>query len=373
MKSRSAQTAAAIRTELKNAFPGIKFRVTSENYTGGSSVRIQYVDGVKCERVERVVCKYEQGRFDSMTDSYDYTNSRSDIPQVKYIFVERECSDETRAAIMSDFGFEPGTLNEWDADARSYRYEIVFRQFQKMQFGEHADVKNEIELNAEREINGGLTNAELYAPKTEVVVIDKTIIATISPETHTTATVIKSDNHATGSLFTIEPTTEIRLASEYDFKKFDVDFTPYNDRAKYIFDDAKTPVIVSFDENGDTIGGEYTETELNCKGCFGPCGQCENGASNDGDVEALADAIGGDATIKFPAAENDAIADLFDTIGRGNANEIDVDTLNPKYLENIDPDGDPNLPTWLIGGNAETVADMKNHFVVWFNPNFRKL
>ena len=114
MKSRSAQTAAAIRTELKNAFPGIKFRVTSETYTGGSSVRIEYVDGVKRERVERVVCKYEQGRFDGMTDSYDYTNSRSDIPQVKYIFVERECSDETRAAIMSDFGFEPGTLNEWE-------------------------------------------------------------------------------------------------------------------------------------------------------------------------------------------------------------------------------------------------------------------
>ena len=36
MKSRSAQTAAAIRTELKNAFPGIKFRVTSENVIGAS-------------------------------------------------------------------------------------------------------------------------------------------------------------------------------------------------------------------------------------------------------------------------------------------------------------------------------------------------
>lgn len=372
MKSRSAQTAAAIRTELKTAFPGIKFRVTSENYTGGSSVRIEYVDGVKRERVERVVCKYEQGRFDGMTDSYDYTNSRSDIPQVKYIFVEREISDETRAAIMADFGFEPGTLNEWDADARSFRSEIVYRQFQQMQFGEHADVKSETELNAEREINGGLTNAELYAPKTEIVVIDESIIATIAPETHAVATVIKSDNHATGSLFTIEPTTEIRLASEYDFKQYNVDFTLYNDRAKYIFDDTKTPVMGSFDENGDTIGGGYTETELNCRGCFGPCGQCEKGASNDGDVDALADAIGGDVTIKFSNDEIDAITDLFDTIGRGNAHVIDVNELTPEHLENIDPDGDPDLPTGLIGGDDETRADMTNFSVVWVNPKFRK-
>lgn len=340
MKSRSAQTAAAIRTELKNAFPGIKFRVTSESYTGGSSVRIQYVDGVKRERVERVVCKYEQGRFDGMTDSYDYTNSRSDIPQVKYIFVEREISDETRAAIMSDFGFEPGTLNEWDADARSYRSEIVFRRFQQMQFGEHADVKTETELNAEREINGGLTNAELYAPKTEVVVINETIIATIDPATHTTATVIKSDNHATGSLFTIESTTEIRLASEFDFKQHGVDFTPYTDRAKYIFEDTKTLIIDSFDKNGD--------------------------------IDALADAIGDDVTIKFSDAENEAITDLFDTIGRGNATVIDVNELNPEHLKNIDPDGDQDLPTGLIGGDNETTADMTKFSVVWVNPKFRK-
>lgn len=230
----AAQAAAAIRTELKNAFPGIKFRVTSENYTGGSSVRIEYVDGVKRERVERVVCKYEQGRFDGMTDCYDYTNSRSDVPQVKYIFVERKSSDETRAKIMSDLGFEPGTLNEWDANAGSYRSEIVCRQFQQMEFGEHSDVKNETELNAEREINGGYT-----------------------------------------------------------------------------------------------------------------------------------DAIGDDVTIKF--------FDLFDTIGRGNAHVIDVETLNPEHLENIDPYGDPDLPTALIGGDYKTRADMTNFSVVWVNPKFRKL
>lgn len=372
MKSRSAQTAAAIRTELKKAFPGIKFRVTSETYTGGSSVRIEYVDGVKCERVERVVCKYEQGSFDSMTDCYDYTNSRSDIPQVKYIFVEREMSDETRDAIMSDFGFEPGTLNEWDADARSYRSQIVFRQFRQMQFGEHADVKNETELNAEREINGGLTNAELNAPKTEVVVINETIIATIDPTTYTTATVIKSENHATGSLFTIEPTTEIRLASEFDFKQHDIDFTPYTDRRRYIFDTTPISVMGSFDENGDKIGAGYTETELNCKGCFGPCGECEKNATNDADIDALADAIDDDVTIKFSDDENDAITDLFDTIGRGNARVIDVNELNPDLIDDIDPNDDGDLPTGLIGGDIETPADMTNFSIVWINPKFRK-
>lgn len=271
MKSHSAQTAAAIRSDLKTAFPCIKFRVTSETYTGGSSVRIQYTDGVKRERVERVVAKYEQGRFDGMTDSYEYTNSRSDVPQVKYIFVEREISDATRDAIAAEFGITPEQMNDWDADARCYKSEFVHREFQRREFGEHAGQKSEIELNVEREINGG-----------------------------------------------------------------------------------------------------YTDAELNCKACFGPCGNCNNigGASND--VDALADAIGGDVEIKFNDSEIDAITDLFDTIGRGNARVIDVNELNPDLIADIDPDDDGDLPNGLIGGNNETAADMVQQMIVWVNPKFRQ-
>jgi hypothetical protein len=325
MKSRSAQTAAAIRTELKSAFPGIKFRVTSDT----SSVNIEYFDGVKRERVERVVCKYEMGRFDSMSDIYEYTNSRSDIPQVKYVFVRREMSDKTRDAIGSEFGFKPGTLDVWDENARSYRSEIVYRQFQTMQFGEHADVKNETELNAEREINGGLTNAEMYAPKTEIVVIDESTLALIHPTTPEHATVIKSDKHATGSLIAIEKTNEFRTASKYDFDQYDVDFTPYNDRLKFIFDDMEIPVMGSFKEN-DEIG----------------------------DVD--------------DADEIDALVDLLGSIGRGNARIIDVNELNQDLIGDIDPDDDGDLPTGLIGGNDETPADMTKYLTLWVNPKFRK-
>jgi len=250
MKSRSAQTAAAIRTELKNAFPGIKFRVTSESYTGGSSVDIYFTDGVKRERVERIVAKYTMGNFNGMEDIFEYTNSRSDIPQVKYIFVNREMSAETRDAIAAEFGIAPEQMNDWDADARSYKSEIVYREFQRREFGEHAGQKSEPELIVEREMNGG--------------------------------------------------------------------------------------------------------------------------ASNDADVDGLVDAIGDDVTVKFSDAENDAITDLFDTIGHGNARDIDINEMMTDLIADIDPDDDGDLPTGLIGGNAETPADMTNFSVVWVNPKFRK-
>ena len=42
--------------------------------------------------------QFEYGHFDGMTDMYEYSNSRDDIPQVKFIFVENSYSDETKQA-----------------------------------------------------------------------------------------------------------------------------------------------------------------------------------------------------------------------------------------------------------------------------------
>lgn len=264
MKSTAAQTAAAIRTELKTAFPGIKFRVTSETYTGGSSVDIYFTDGVKSERIERIVEKYTMGVFNGMEDIYEMSNRRDDIPQVKYIFVNREMSAETRAAIAAEFGFTTDQLNEWDADARSYKSEIIYREFQRREFGQHAGQKSEIEIAIDAEQNGD-----------------------------------------------------------------------------------ETQVMGSFDENGNIV-------------------------FNGADVTALSDAIGGDVEIKFNDSEIDAITDLFDTIGRGNARVIDVNDLPAGTINDIDPDDDGDFPNGLIGGNNETVADMSKQMIVWVNPKFRQ-
>jgi hypothetical protein len=93
--SRAATCAAAIRKELKEKFPGVKFSVRSETYAGGDSVRINWTDGPEHAEVEAIAAKYEAGSFDGMTDMYVYNRDRDpDRPCVKFVFVSKEFSDE---------------------------------------------------------------------------------------------------------------------------------------------------------------------------------------------------------------------------------------------------------------------------------------
>ncbi len=43
------------------------------------------------------------GRFDGMTDSYEYTNRRDDIPQVSYVFLNREISDDIYQSKFNEY------------------------------------------------------------------------------------------------------------------------------------------------------------------------------------------------------------------------------------------------------------------------------
>jgi hypothetical protein len=77
--------ASLIRMELKQTFPGIKFSVNTKS----DSVRIGWSNGPTEESVNEIVDKYEYGTFDGMEDLYKYDNRRDDIPQVKYVFAQR--------------------------------------------------------------------------------------------------------------------------------------------------------------------------------------------------------------------------------------------------------------------------------------------
>jgi len=96
MKTQAAQCAAAVRRDLKELFPGVKFSVTSTNFSGGNSVDVDWCDGPTVKEVEPHLAKYEYGHFDGMNDMYEYSNVRSDIPQTKYLRCQREMSPETR-------------------------------------------------------------------------------------------------------------------------------------------------------------------------------------------------------------------------------------------------------------------------------------
>jgi hypothetical protein len=102
MKTESAKAAAAIKAELKKAFPAIKFSVKSHNYSGGDSVRISYNDAVPVEQIEAITDKYQYGNFNGMEDIYEYSNNRNDIPQSKYIFVDRTISEENKQIVKKE-------------------------------------------------------------------------------------------------------------------------------------------------------------------------------------------------------------------------------------------------------------------------------
>lgn len=92
--TQAALCAKAIKQELKKAFPDIKFRVKSDNFAGGNSVHIYWIDGASTEQVEQITNKYQYGHFDGMIDLYEVSNNRDDIPQAKYVTAQRELSNE---------------------------------------------------------------------------------------------------------------------------------------------------------------------------------------------------------------------------------------------------------------------------------------
>lgn len=93
--STPAKTAKAIRSDLKQAFPQTTFRVISESYAGGSAVRISWVDGPTSQQVNTIVRQYEYGHFNGMEDIYEYSNTRDDIPQVKFVQTSRGIDEVT--------------------------------------------------------------------------------------------------------------------------------------------------------------------------------------------------------------------------------------------------------------------------------------
>lgn len=99
-KTEAALCAAAIRKDLKQAYPLTKFRVISKNYSMGDHVDVKWTDGPRQDEVQKLLGKYQYGHFDGMNDIYENTNCRDDIPQTKYLFCDREASRERRQAAI---------------------------------------------------------------------------------------------------------------------------------------------------------------------------------------------------------------------------------------------------------------------------------
>jgi hypothetical protein len=116
-KTSQAKAAACVRAELKKAFPNTKFSVTSDSGANTSSVDIRWANGPTCEQVKAYSKKYQYGHFDGMVDMYEYSNTNADIPQAKFVFAQRELTEDIKLQIAQlvadDFGLtKPDTVEE---------------------------------------------------------------------------------------------------------------------------------------------------------------------------------------------------------------------------------------------------------------------
>lgn len=118
--SSQAAAAALIRKELKAAFPYTTFKVTSSSFSMGDSVDISWTDGPTSAQVEKITRKYQYGDFDGMIDLYEYTNTRDDIPQSKYVQCQRGRSDQTFIAAIEQVNRYYGYDLKWSVNPHGY-------------------------------------------------------------------------------------------------------------------------------------------------------------------------------------------------------------------------------------------------------------
>jgi len=118
----SAQLTTAaknVRFELKAAFPGVKFSVKTQRYTGGDSLNVAWTDGPTTKQVDAIIQKYQGGSFNGMEDYYEYGNNVfNDIfGDAKYVFANRSYSNalvaECIAKAVAEFGGEPITVDDY--------------------------------------------------------------------------------------------------------------------------------------------------------------------------------------------------------------------------------------------------------------------
>lgn len=122
--SSHAAAAKMIRAELKKQ--GIKARVRARTASMMTAVDVTILQDVlpaTLKQIEVFVGQFEYGHFDGMTDCYEYSNSRDDIPQVKFAHVSVEYSDELKAAAKA-YVAEINGIDEWERD----RYEWLVIQ-----------------------------------------------------------------------------------------------------------------------------------------------------------------------------------------------------------------------------------------------------
>ena len=89
-----AKVAKHCRAYLRSI--GVKGSVTSKSYAGGENVRIYVQDQhpKTMGQIKKELAKYQYGSFNPYEDIYENGNLIDGLPQVKFLFIENDMSDD---------------------------------------------------------------------------------------------------------------------------------------------------------------------------------------------------------------------------------------------------------------------------------------
>lgn len=123
------KVAQNIRADLKKHFKGVKFSVITRGY---DSVSVKYTDGPTRKEVEAVLAKWESGFFDGMSDSYQFVRTAFGevFNTIRYVFVERDNSNETISEVIGNYNAQYGTsytITEYNSGNLQYEVTRVIR------------------------------------------------------------------------------------------------------------------------------------------------------------------------------------------------------------------------------------------------------
>ena len=100
-----AETNKLIRKVLKESFPGVKFSVRGQSYSGGASTDIGWTDGPNEQQVNALVSVFKGGYFDGMIDykgtRYAWLDDQEVNFATDFIHYNRDYSGDTEIRITT--------------------------------------------------------------------------------------------------------------------------------------------------------------------------------------------------------------------------------------------------------------------------------
>lgn len=128
---RTGEVSRNLKAVLKHEFPGVKFSVTSDSFSGGDSATVKWEDGPTHEAVNRIVDAFQINRPDYTGDYWDpvETATTAVCGGFSYTHAERSYSEDTRK-FVTDFFNEKWPKSGYDSEWK--REQDVYREVMKV-------------------------------------------------------------------------------------------------------------------------------------------------------------------------------------------------------------------------------------------------